>query len=122
MTSIDINPLRITSTPDDQRTHVDIEEAAYQEILTAILEQRLLPGTKLAEQWLAEKFDISGARDRCILLRLVRDHMATQHPHRGAYVAEPTPAETRDLMQARRTLWRHDDGARRVTVGAKGTE
>ncbi len=104
MTSIDINPLRITSTPAHQRTHVDIEEAAYQENLTAILEQRLLPGAKLGEQWLIEKFDISRARDRHILLRLVQDHMVTQHPHRGAYVAGPTLAEACDLMQARRTL------------------
>ena len=104
MTSIDVNPLRIISTPADQQMHVDIEEAAYQEIPTAILEQRLLPGTKLGEQWLAEKFDISGARDRRFLLRLVQDHMVTQHPHRSAYVAEPTLAEARDLMQARRTL------------------
>ncbi len=102
MISLDTNALD-TAGPEHS-SRVDVEEVAYQEVVTAILEQRLRPGTKLGERWLAETFSISRARVRRILLRLVQDQVVTQHPHRGAFVASPTLAEARDLMLVRRTL------------------
>ena len=104
MTSMRADPIQGSPKPADQGTTIDIDEIAYQQILMAIVEQRLLPGTKLGEQLLSEKFGISRARLRRVLLRLVQDHMVTQHPHRGAFVAQPTLAEARDLMQARRAV------------------
>lgn len=104
MTSLNIHPLLGRPAEAVRPARIDVEEAAYREIVTAILEQRLRPGTKLGERWLAETFNISRARVRRILLRLVQDQVVTQHPHRGAFVASPTLAEARDLMQVRRAL------------------
>lgn len=73
-------------------------------IWLAIAERRLRPGTRLKEEQLAEIFSVSRARVRQALSLLERDHLVTLVPNRGAFVAEPTVEESRDVFFARRVI------------------
>lgn len=73
-------------------------------IWLAIAERRLRPGTRLKEEQLAEIFSVSRARVRQALSLLERDHLVTLVPNRGAFVAEPTVEESRDVFFSRRVI------------------
>jgi DNA-binding GntR family transcriptional regulator len=73
-------------------------------ITTAIVERRLMPGTKLAEQKIADVFKVSRTLVRQALMRLSRDHLITLEPARGARVAEPSIEEARQVFEARNML------------------
>lgn len=79
-------------------------EQMYQAIFRAISEQRLQPGTKLAEEQLAEAFGASRGTTRLVLQALSRDKVVTLEPNRGAFVAKPTPAEAREVFDARKVV------------------
>jgi len=73
-------------------------------ITTAIVEHRLMPGTKLAEQRIADVFKVSRTLVRQALMQLSRDKLITLEPARGARVAQPSVAEARQVFDARKTL------------------
>lgn len=73
-------------------------------ITTAIVERRLKPGTKLAEQKLADIFDVSRTLVRQALNQLSRDRLVTLEPARGARVAEPGVEEARQVFEVRNML------------------
>ena len=70
-------------------------------ITTAIVERRLMPGTKLAEQKIADLFKVSRTIVRQALNQLSRDHLVTLTPARGAYVATPSVEEARQVFELR---------------------
>lgn len=73
-------------------------------ITTAIVERRLMPGTKLAEQQIADIFGVSRTVVRQALNRLSRDRLVTLQPARGAFVARPSPQEAREVFEVRTML------------------
>lgn len=83
-----------------ENTHDEI----YEKIYVAILEHRLHPGTKLAEERLADIFGVSRARVREVLARLAHEQIVELYPQRGAYVAKPTIEQARDVFEARRLI------------------
>lgn len=70
----------------------------------AIVERRLMPGTRLAEQKLADLFQVSRTLVRQALNQLSRDRLVTLTPARGACVAEPSVEEARQVFELRRML------------------
>ena len=70
----------------------------------AIVEHRLQPGTKLAEQKLADHFGVSRTLVRQALFQLAQKHLVKMEPARGAFVAAPTVEEARQVFQVRRLL------------------
>lgn len=79
----------------------------YERILGAIVEQVLPPGTKLGEEQLCEIFAVSRSVIRRVLFRLAGEHVVELVPHRGAFVAEPSPEAAREVFAARRLLEAH---------------
>ncbi|EJN02671.1 GntR family transcriptional regulator [Herbaspirillum sp. YR522] len=79
-------------------------DAIYERILSAIMEHRLTPGTKLVEEKLASIFGVNRTRVREVLARLSHEGLLTTIPNRGAFVASPTPDEARAIFAARRIL------------------
>ncbi|HEX7441391.1 MAG TPA: GntR family transcriptional regulator [Caldimonas sp.] len=73
-------------------------------ITTAIVERRLMPGTKLAEQKIADIFKVSRTLVRQALNQLSRDKLVTLEPARGARVAEPSVEEARQVFETRHML------------------
>lgn len=80
------------------------EDAIYEKLLTAIFEHRLPPGMKLGEEGLARIFGVSRARIRSVLPRLAHEGVVRLEPNRGAFVAQPTVEEARDVFETRRIL------------------
>jgi DNA-binding GntR family transcriptional regulator len=79
-------------------------ERIVDSITTAIVERRLMPGTKLAEQQIADIFDVSRTLVRQALNQLSRDHLVTLEPARGAFVAQPSVEEARQVFEVRNML------------------
>jgi len=73
-------------------------------ITTAIVERRLMPGTKLAEQKIADIFEVSRTLVRQALNQLSRDRLVTLEASRGARVAEPSVEEARQVFEVRNML------------------
>ncbi|MFM8637512.1 MAG: GntR family transcriptional regulator, partial [Betaproteobacteria bacterium] len=70
-------------------------------ITSAIVERRLMPGTKLAEQRLADIFAVSRTVVRQALNHLSRDRLVTLEPARGAFVATPSVEEAQQVFELR---------------------
>lgn len=70
----------------------------------AIVEHRLLPGTKLAEQKLADHFGVSRTLIRQALFQMARNRLIRMEPSRGAFVATPSADEARQVFAVRRML------------------
>jgi hypothetical protein len=63
-----------------------------------------MPGTKLAEQQIADIFKVSRTLVRQALNQLSRDHLVTLEPARGAFVAQPSVDEARQVFEVRKML------------------
>lgn len=71
---------------------------------TAIVERRLMPGTRLVEQELADLFKVSRTLVRQALNQLARDRLVVLRPARGAFVAQPSLEEARQVFDLRRMI------------------
>lgn len=60
-----------------------------------------MPGTKLAEQKIADIFKVSRTLVRQALNQLSRDHLVSLEPARGAFVAMPSVDEARQVFEVR---------------------
>ena len=85
--------------PNPSTTHVIVES-----LTRAIVEHRLLPGTKLAEQKLADHFGVSRTQVRQALFQLSQNRLIRLEPARGAFVAAPSVTEARQVFAVRRML------------------
>ena len=70
----------------------------------AIVEHRLHPGTKLAEQKLADHFSVSRTLIRQALFQLAQKRLIRMEPARGAFVATPSSDEARQVFAVRRMI------------------
>jgi DNA-binding GntR family transcriptional regulator len=70
----------------------------------AIVEHRLLPGAKLAEQKLASHFGVSRTLIRQALYQLSQNKLIRMEPARGAFVAAPSVQEAQQVFSVRRML------------------
>lgn len=73
-------------------------------IADAIAGHRLPPGAKLGEEALGEIFGVSRTKIRQALFQLASDKLVTLIPGRGAFVAQPTVREAREVFEARRMV------------------
>jgi DNA-binding GntR family transcriptional regulator len=80
------------------------EDLMYRRIVEAIMEKGLRPGHKLAEAELAALFGLNRMRVRRVLARLAAENLVEQQLNRGTFVSRPSPADARQLYQARRML------------------
>lgn len=70
----------------------------------AIVEHRLHPGSKLAEQKLADHFGVSRTLVRQALFQLAQKRLIRMEPARGAFVATPSGEEAKQVFAVRRML------------------
>jgi DNA-binding GntR family transcriptional regulator len=73
-------------------------------VVQAIVERRLMPGTKLAESQMGELFAVSRTVVRQALNQLSRDRLVTLERSRGASVAQPSIEEARQVFETRRLI------------------
>ena len=79
-------------------------ERIVESITAAIVERRLMPGTKLSEQKLGDIFQVSRTLVRQALNQLSRDRLVTLEHARGAFVAMPSVEEARQVFEVRAML------------------
>jgi DNA-binding GntR family transcriptional regulator len=92
-------------SPTNEGRYGDHELSAISEqILDAILDHRLPPGTKLTEEKLASVFKVSRTKIRESLARLSYEGVVSLQPNRGAFVASPTINDARDVLDVRRVI------------------
>jgi DNA-binding GntR family transcriptional regulator len=78
--------------------------AIVEALTRAIVEHRLLPGAKLAEQKLADHFGVSRTLVRQALFQLSQNRLIRMEPARGAFVAAPSVEEARQVFAVRRMI------------------
>lgn len=74
---------------------------AYDHLFEAIVDQRLLPGTKLTEQVIADVLGVSRRSLGVALQRLAWERLIVMVPNHGAYIASPSIDEVGDVFGAR---------------------
>ena len=79
-------------------------DAIYRSIFEAVVEHRLPPGAKLAEEQLGAIFRASRTIVRSALQDLAHDHIVTIERNRGAFVSAPTIADAHDVFFSRKVL------------------
>lgn len=77
---------------------------AYGALRAAILENALIPGTKLPEDAIGVHFGVSRTLVRAALAQLASEGLVDVGKGKSAMVASPSPAEARETFQVRRTL------------------
>ena len=70
----------------------------------AIHEHRLAPGTKLSEDEVGEIYGVSRTVVRAALQELAHDRLVELKRNRGAFVAQPSVREAREVFEARALL------------------
>ena len=70
----------------------------------AIVDRRLAPGTKLNEVEVGTLFDVSRTVVRAALQALSFEGLVRTERNRGAFVANPTPEEARQVFESRRLI------------------
>jgi DNA-binding GntR family transcriptional regulator len=76
-------------------------ESVYSGLRRAIIEQALLPGDKLTEDVIGERFGVSRTIVRAALARLNAEGLVDVPPNKGAAVAQPSLSEAHDIFEAR---------------------
>lgn len=79
-------------------------DRVYDALYAAVLEHRLLPGMRLREEELAERFAVSRTVVRQALQRLAQNRLVELQHNRGAQVAEPTRELAAHVFDARRVV------------------
>lgn len=92
------------SLPSARPQPAGATERIVSSITDAIVERRLMPGTKLVEQKIADIFKVSRTIVRQALNQLSRDRLVTLAPARGAFVAMPSIEEARQVFEMRNML------------------
>jgi DNA-binding GntR family transcriptional regulator len=99
-----ITPVRKARAAELPAAAVGSTQRIVDSITTAIVERRLMPGTKLAEQQIADLFTVSRTVVRQALNQLSRDRLVTLEPARGAFVATPSVEEARQVFEVRKMV------------------
>ena len=86
---------------------VGVEALIYDRLWNAILDRKLRPGTKLAEDEIGAAFSVSRTVIRKVLVIMEEQGVLHLPPNRGAYVAAPAPEEAREVFEASRLISRH---------------
>jgi DNA-binding GntR family transcriptional regulator len=79
-------------------------EDCYPQLHDAIIRGVLLPGERLVELELADRFNVGRAAVRTALARLEQDGLIEREPHKGARVRVITFAEALEILEARSVL------------------
>ena len=100
----DQRPARKARPAGPATTPASSTQRIVEAITSAIIERRLMPGTKLAEQKIADIFKVSRTIVRQALNQLSRHKLITLEPARGAHVAQPSVQEAQQVFEVRHML------------------
>ncbi len=97
-------PAALPGKASGRAAPADITQRIVMSITEAIVARRLMPGTKLVEQKIADIFKVSRTLVRQALNQLSRDRLITLEPARGAFVAMPSVEEAHQVFELRQMI------------------
>jgi DNA-binding GntR family transcriptional regulator len=100
----DRKPAPADSANQASGTPVMAADRVYDAIYAAVVDHRLMPGSRLREEELAQAFAVSRTLVRQALHKLAQDGVITLRPNRGAMVPEPTRRDGEHVFDARRVV------------------
>jgi DNA-binding GntR family transcriptional regulator len=92
--------------PNKPKTKSPRSESVYYGLRRAIIEQALMPGDKLTEDLIGDRFGVSRTIVRTALARLNVEGLVDLQPNKGAAIAQPSLSEAQDVFEARMCLER----------------
>lgn len=91
-----------------QHLKIDLERASglviEERIIHAVLSGRIAPGERFGEKEVGELFGVSRTLVREAMIRLSSRGLVDVSPRRGWFVIEPTQAQAREIIEARRAV------------------
>lgn len=96
--------MTVPAEPADLPAETPPSEAMAESLARAILEHRIAPGAKLAEDEVGEIFGAGRTVVRAALQALAHRELVTIRRNRGAFVARPSLREAREVFEARALL------------------
>ncbi len=93
-----------STRPESQQAADDRTQAIRDRLRDAIVDRRLAPGTKLSESEVGALFDAGRTVVRSALRMLAFEGLLRIERNRGAFVANPSQDEARQLFAARRLI------------------
>jgi DNA-binding GntR family transcriptional regulator len=81
-------------------------DSVYAGLRRAIIEQALMPGDKLTEDVIGDRFGVSRTIVRAALARLHAEGLVDMQPNKGATIAQPSLSEAHDVFETRMCLER----------------
>ena len=97
----DKTALKLGGASGESQLH---ERVIVDRLTSAVMEQRLSPGTKLSEAALCETFCVGRMHVRRALLMLANQGIVDLQSNRGAFIARPGVQEARDIFATRLIL------------------
>ncbi|MDA0247690.1 MAG: GntR family transcriptional regulator [Proteobacteria bacterium] len=91
----------IISIPPAKKSTTDLADQMYAEIYHAIMGMKLAPKTKLTERDLCEIYQLPRHQVRQVLAKLESDGLVDIHANRGAFIANPSEIEAREMFEVR---------------------
>ncbi|HCO57955.1 MAG TPA: GntR family transcriptional regulator [Burkholderiales bacterium] len=91
----------IISIPPARKSTTDLADQMYAEIYHAIMGMKLAPKTKLTERDLCEIYQLPRHQVRQVLAKLESDGLVDIHANRGAFIANPSEIEAREMFEVR---------------------
>jgi DNA-binding GntR family transcriptional regulator len=92
------------SAPEPPEPPVNAADRVYDAVYAAVVDHRLMPGSRLREEELAQTFAVSRTLVRQALHKLAQDGVITLRHNRGAMVPEPTRRDGEHVFDARRVV------------------
>jgi DNA-binding GntR family transcriptional regulator len=90
----------VAADPDQ----VTAADRVYDAVYAAVIDHRLVPGSRLREEELAQTFAVSRTLVRQALHKLAQDGVILLRPNKGAVVPEPTRRDGEHVFDARRVV------------------
>ena len=101
------HPASVTMPPSKSRSpQSPRSETVYYGLRRAIIEQALMPGDKLTEDVIGDRFGVSRTIVRTALARLNAEGLVDMQPNKGATIAQPSLSEAQDVFETRMCLER----------------
>lgn len=104
LTKADADAIPMPPEAIDGQDSTTSTEHIVHAVTRAIVEHRLLPGAKLVEQKIADRFGVSRTIVRQAFNRLSELKLVRLEPARGAFVAAPSIDEARQVFAVRRMI------------------
>jgi len=90
--------------PFDLRIHRPLGEIVFDYLRESILKGEIKPGERLMEVAIAEKLGVSRTPVREAIRRLEKENFVRMIPRRGAFVADLTTKDIKDVLELRKEL------------------